>query len=309
MSSPICVVSHLMGNHKTWMLPSTVLVAGQLQQFLMSVEGCPEDLIMLQCCGRPLSPGDALPPNSTVTAMLSLRGGKGGFGSMLRAIGAQIEKTTNKEACRDLSGRRLRDINKEKLLKEQLQKRAEKERERLANRKKRFEVLKQEPKHVFNDSSFYKEQEEITQALFDSVDKGLKVAAAQQSEQKKHDSSASTSKDDQSQLEQAKEDSNDSTSKTQMSGKGTTNECAGSSSDTSKQETGKSSLNADVAESGPSSSGCSSGAESSEQDAKTTQNKAVKRSHPPHPATKKLPAKKRRFFDDLDESSDDSDSS
>ena len=41
-------------------------------------------------------------------------GGKGGFGSMLRAIGAQIEKTTNHEACRDLSGRRMRDVNNEK---------------------------------------------------------------------------------------------------------------------------------------------------------------------------------------------------
>ena len=37
-----------------------------------------------------------------------------GFGSMLRAIGAQIEKTTNREACRDLSGRRMRDVNNEK---------------------------------------------------------------------------------------------------------------------------------------------------------------------------------------------------
>ncbi|GCB81503.1 hypothetical protein scyTo_0023292, partial [Scyliorhinus torazame] len=43
-----------------------------------------------------------------------LVGGKGGFGSMLRALGAQIEKTTNREACRDLSGRRLRDVNHEK---------------------------------------------------------------------------------------------------------------------------------------------------------------------------------------------------
>ncbi len=33
---------------------------------------------------------------------------------MLRAIGAQIEKTTNREACRDLSGRRMRDVNNEK---------------------------------------------------------------------------------------------------------------------------------------------------------------------------------------------------
>ena len=43
-----------------------------------------------------------------------LPGGKGGFGSMLRAIGARIEKTTNHEACRDLSGRRMRDVNHEK---------------------------------------------------------------------------------------------------------------------------------------------------------------------------------------------------
>lgn len=35
---------------------------------------------------------------------------------MLRAIGAQIEKTTNREACRDLSGRRLRDIREEQRL-------------------------------------------------------------------------------------------------------------------------------------------------------------------------------------------------
>lgn len=52
--------------------------------------------------------GDAerqVPPPSVLSA---------GFGSMLRALGAQIEKTTNREACRDLSGRRLRDVNHEK---------------------------------------------------------------------------------------------------------------------------------------------------------------------------------------------------
>lgn len=82
-------------------------------------------------------PGTCAPwPKSDtfVRTSISLAGGKGGFGSMLRyiqyhcecgfsliiliyvfrAIGAQIEKTTNREACRDLSGRRLRDINEEK---------------------------------------------------------------------------------------------------------------------------------------------------------------------------------------------------
>ncbi len=46
---------------------------------------------------------------------------------MLRMIGAQIEKTTNKEACRDLSGRRLRDINEETRLKQYVNKKAERE--------------------------------------------------------------------------------------------------------------------------------------------------------------------------------------
>src|SRR5690349_18464756 len=55
--------------------------------------------------------------------------GKGGFGSMLRAIGAQIEKTTNREACRDLSGRRLRDINEEKKLKNWIEKKKNEEKE------------------------------------------------------------------------------------------------------------------------------------------------------------------------------------
>jgi len=56
--------------------------------------------------------------DATIEAVLSLPGGKGGFGSMLRSIGAQIEKTTNREACRDLSGRRLRDINEESRLRQ-----------------------------------------------------------------------------------------------------------------------------------------------------------------------------------------------
>lgn len=56
---------------------------------------------------------DQIIENGLVHANMRILGGKGGFGSMLRAIGAQIEKTTNREACRDLSGRRLRDINEE----------------------------------------------------------------------------------------------------------------------------------------------------------------------------------------------------
>ena len=62
--------------------------------------------------GKVLEDQDAFAHDDTIEIIAGgLPGGKGGFGSMLRALGNQIQKTTNKEACRDLSGRRLRDIN------------------------------------------------------------------------------------------------------------------------------------------------------------------------------------------------------
>ena len=42
-----------------------------------------------------------------------LKGGKGGFGSLLRRIKPKAKDDQNFEACRDLSGRRLRHINNE----------------------------------------------------------------------------------------------------------------------------------------------------------------------------------------------------
>lgn len=41
---------------------------------------------------------------------------QGGFGSLLRSFGKQILISKNKEACRDLNGRRMRDVNNEKKL-------------------------------------------------------------------------------------------------------------------------------------------------------------------------------------------------
>ena len=67
-------------------------------------EGLP-DSINLRCekDGKFLSETSSL-DEDTVSVFVSLagglRGGKGGFGSLLRSIGAQIEKTTNHEAMR-----------------------------------------------------------------------------------------------------------------------------------------------------------------------------------------------------------------
>ncbi|KAL1134865.1 hypothetical protein V6Z11_A12G133400 [Gossypium hirsutum] len=57
-------------------------------------------------------------PDATLNLSFSLLGGKGGFGSLLRgaATKAGQKKTINFEACRDMSGRRLRHVNAEKRL-------------------------------------------------------------------------------------------------------------------------------------------------------------------------------------------------
>lgn len=104
-------------------------------------------------------------------------GGKGGFGSMLRAIGAQIEKTTNREACRDLSGRRLRDINEEKRVKTWLEKQKEREEEADEKKKKKIERMLAKPKHVFKDEHYEKEREGLTQNVGDAVEQGFKSAS------------------------------------------------------------------------------------------------------------------------------------
>lgn len=103
-------------------------------------------------------------------------GGKGGFGSMLRAIGAQIEKTTNREACRDLSGRRLRDINEEKRLKAWIEKQGNRKEEIAERKKRKLEKLCYEPKHEFKDQRYEQERSELTEKLGDAVEEGFKAA-------------------------------------------------------------------------------------------------------------------------------------
>ncbi|XP_077427987.1 splicing regulator SDE2 [Vanacampus margaritifer] len=109
-----------------------------------------------------------------------LRGGKGGFGSMLRALGAQIEKTTNREACRDLSGRRLRDVNHEKEMGEWLSRQSEREAEKEQRRAERLRRKMAEPKHEFSDPAYQRQCHSLAERLEDSVLKGLQAASASQ---------------------------------------------------------------------------------------------------------------------------------
>ncbi|XP_019745209.1 splicing regulator SDE2 [Hippocampus comes] len=106
-----------------------------------------------------------------------LPGGKGGFGSMLRALGAQIEKTTNREACRDLSGRRLRDVNHEKEMGEWLKRQADREADKERRRAERLQRKMAEPKHQFSDPAYQRQCHSLAERLEDSVLKGLQAAS------------------------------------------------------------------------------------------------------------------------------------
>jgi hypothetical protein len=87
--------------------------------------------------GRPLQASTLLAASglghgSTVQLLLRLRGGKGGFGALLRGQGRDGKITDNFDACRDLSGRRVRQVEAEKKLKQWEQDAKERELEKLA---------------------------------------------------------------------------------------------------------------------------------------------------------------------------------
>ena len=114
--------------------------------------------------------------------VLPILGGKGGFGSMLRAIGAQIEKTTNREACRDLSGRRLRDVNEEKRVKDWIKKQAQKNEEQKRKKKeklKRLAGMTATTSYQYNDPDYEKTRAEIPDIIEDSIVYGLKQNSKQ----------------------------------------------------------------------------------------------------------------------------------
>ncbi|KAF7396201.1 replication stress response regulator SDE2 [Vespula maculifrons] len=150
---------------------------GKIWEQFEEIIGLPRKNFYIVHNGRIINESDIF-LDGCATIIPKLLGGKGGFGSMLRAIGAQIEKTTNREACRDLSGRRLRDINEEKRLKAWIEKQAKRKEEAAERKKKKLERLCAEPKHEFKDQNYEKERSILTEKIGDAVEEGFKVAIA-----------------------------------------------------------------------------------------------------------------------------------
>ncbi|NXL91322.1 SDE2 regulator, partial [Alectura lathami] len=138
----------------------------------------PEESLYVKCNGRLAGGDDVLQDGAVYSLEPRLCGGKGGFGSMLRALGAQIEKTTNREACRDLSGRRLRDVNHEKAMAEWVKQQAEREAEKEQRRLERLQRKLAEPKHFFTNPDYQQQCHEMAERLEDSVLKGLQATSS-----------------------------------------------------------------------------------------------------------------------------------
>jgi len=136
-----------------------------------------EEFIILSKNGIKINEKSLITNGQMIQLCPTILGGKGGFGSLLRAFGKQMQQSTNKEACRDLTGRRIRHVNNEKKLKDFLENqnetarlKEEKKREKIEARKKKRENL-EKSHHLFVDPNYDKQKEKIAQDLDEAISK------------------------------------------------------------------------------------------------------------------------------------------
>ncbi|EFO23732.2 hypothetical protein LOAG_04752 [Loa loa] len=141
---------------------------------IAELELIPEDLFYVTVNGK-IVDWKNLDNNTHFQVHFRLRGGKGGFGSLLRSF--RIHRSTNQLMCRDLSGRRLADIKEEEKLRKWIEKAGEREEEKRRQRQEKYEKLKAGPlKHDFNDPDFIQMREKILEETDEAFEQGIAVA-------------------------------------------------------------------------------------------------------------------------------------
>ncbi|EIW84198.1 hypothetical protein CONPUDRAFT_50655 [Coniophora puteana RWD-64-598 SS2] len=140
--------------------------------------------------------------SSLVTLRITprLHGGKGGFGSQLRAAGGRMssQKTSNNDSCRDLSGRRLSTIKEAKKLAEYLENEPARKKAAAEAQKAKLEALERklgimpnageasssklgdsEPvagrKHRFDDTEYLEQSQELVDNVRSAVTAGSSI--------------------------------------------------------------------------------------------------------------------------------------
>ena len=159
-----------------------------LRRALESSEGVPASEQLIGVGGLVLGDGDddrALrslsdAPAIDVDLLLRINGGKGGFGSLLRGS-KSAQTTTNFDACRDLSGRRMRHVNAEKKMIEWAKHAEERELEKIALKhvnsrssqiKRKFDEIEEQEKERFKVETLA--QRESTE---EAVAAGIRIEA------------------------------------------------------------------------------------------------------------------------------------
>ncbi|KAI0249177.1 telomere stability and silencing-domain-containing protein, partial [Lactifluus subvellereus] len=124
-----------------------------------------------------------------------MRGGKGGFGSQLRAAGGRMssQKTSNNDSCRDLSGRRLSTIKEAKKLAEYLEQEPARKKAAAEAQRAKLEALERKlgiekdagsssngdptqvagRKHRFDDTEYLEQSRELVDNVKSAVTAGL----------------------------------------------------------------------------------------------------------------------------------------
>jgi hypothetical protein len=127
--------------------------------------------------GVKLSETSVIQHGDTLCLCARVLGGKGGFGSLLRAFGKQITLSTDKGACRDLTGRRIRHVDNEKKLKDfvnnqkEIEKQKELKKEEKSARLKRKRDKFENTHHLFLDPSYDKQKKRIAEDLDEAIGK------------------------------------------------------------------------------------------------------------------------------------------
>uniref|UniRef100_A0A7I5EBZ6 Replication stress response regulator SDE2 n=1 Tax=Haemonchus contortus TaxID=6289 RepID=A0A7I5EBZ6_HAECO len=137
---------------------------------------------------------DELPADGFFQLHFRILGGKGGFGSLLRSF--RVNKSTNQLMCRDLNGRRLASIDEEQRLKRWIERTAEREREKIAKKKAKYEKLKSgPPKHMFHDPEYMRQKETIIEKTEEAFEAGFLEALKVEREKKEKPVESSSDSD------------------------------------------------------------------------------------------------------------------
>jgi hypothetical protein len=124
-------------------------------------------------------------PSDPVFLQLSLRlpGGKGGFGSQLRAQGGRMASRRNrgpqdKTACRDLSGRRIKAVEQAKQLAEFLAKEPGLKRAAREEKRRKLEaVITQQPPGVkMDDHAYWEDKDKLVEGVKSAVKDAIRAA-------------------------------------------------------------------------------------------------------------------------------------